>query len=115
MLRRRTLLVLAAAAATATGALAANATAAGGPSQTTFGAAPGGFAAYPGVRLASDPKVAPHNRAVPYTGKKLVLTQSYVGRKAAEPALGVGRTSATHHVASMYDALPEGSPKNEPR
>src|SRR4051812_6209951 len=115
MLRRRTALGLVAAAATVAGGLAANATTAGGPSASTLGAPPGGFAAYHGLRLAADPKAEPHNRALHYTGRKLVLAQSYVGRKAAEPTLGVGRSGTIYTVASTFDALPEGSPKNEPR
>ena len=44
-----------------------------------------------------------------------MLAQSYVGRKAAEPTLGVGQTGVIYTVASSFDALPDGSPKNEPR
>src|SRR3954453_11748387 len=113
MLRRRTALAIPLTVSVLAG-MAANA-ASSGLSQRTFGAPPGGFAAYHGTRLAADPKKAPANHAVHYTGRKLVLAQSYVGRKAAEPTLGVGQTGVVYTVASDFDALPDGSPKNEPK
>src|SRR3954468_5461347 len=111
---RRIILAVAAAGLCA-GALAANATSSGGPSATTFGAAPGGFAAYHGTFLKKDPAKAPSNHRVHYSGRKLVLAQSYIGRKAAEPTLGVGQTGAIYTVAADFDALPGNPPKNEPR
>jgi len=86
-----------------------------GVSQSTFGAAPGGFAAYHGQRVAAEPKHFIQNKAVRYSGQKLVLAQSYVGRKAAEPTLGVDRTGAIYTVAAAFDAIPGSPPKNEPR
>jgi len=85
---------------------------------STFGAAPSGFAAYHAIRVASDPK-APStvlaNTPVAYHGPKLVLAQSYVGRKAAEPTLGIDHKGAIYTVASAFDAVPGDPPKNEPK
>src|SRR4051812_49142865 len=114
MLPRKVAIVLAAAGLSA-GALAANASGTSGLSEKTFGAPPGGFAAYHGTALKSDPAKAPHNKKIAYHGRKLVLAQSYVGRNAAEPTLGVGLTGAIYTVASTFDALPDASPKNEPK
>jgi hypothetical protein len=113
MLRRRTALAIPV-AASVLAAMAANASGSG-LNERTFGAPAGGFAAYHGTREKVDPKTAPANHAVHYTGHKLVLAQSYVGRKAAEPTLGVGQTGVIYTVASSFDALPDGSPKNEPK
>jgi hypothetical protein len=84
-------------------------------SPSTFGAPAGGFAAYHAVKVKTTPKELPSNRAVAYRGPKLVLTQAYVGRKAAEPTLGVDAKGAVYTVASAFDALPGNPPKNEPR
>src|SRR5436305_4456960 len=84
----------------------------------TFGAAPGGFAAYHAIKVASDPKspaTVLANRPVAYHGPKLVLAQSYVGRKAAEPTLGIDHKGAIYTVASAFDAIPGNPPKNEPK
>src|SRR5690348_97403 len=85
--------------------------------QTSFGAPPGGFAAYHGLRLAKDPAgpTAPQNTPVAYSGPKLVLAQSYVGRKAAEPTVGVDGKGDIYTVAADFDAVPGSPPKNEPR
>jgi hypothetical protein len=97
-------------------ALVAASQASGAPlSQRTFGAAPGGFAAYHGTRVGADPKSLLQNKALHYSGRKLVLTQSYVGRKAAEPTLGIDRSGAIYTVAAAFDAIPGSPPKNEPR
>ncbi len=115
MLSRKLAIVVAAAGLSAGALGAANAANSGGLSEKTFGAPPGGFAAYHGTAMKSDPKKAPQNKKVAYGGRKLVLAQSYVGRNAAEPTLGVGLTGAIYTVASDFDALPKGSPKNEPK
>ena len=88
-----------------------------GLSQKTFGAPGAGFAAYHGTRVTAEPKKTAvlANRAVSYHGPKLVLAQSYVGRKAAEPTLGIDRSGAIYTVASAFDAIPGNPPKNEPR
>ena len=83
--------------------------------QSTFGAPAGGFAAYHALRMTGDSRALPQNKAIHYSGRKLVLAQSYVGRKAAEPTLGVDRSGAIYTVASAFDALPGNPPKNEPR
>jgi hypothetical protein len=114
MLPRKLAIALAAAGLSA-GALAANAAGSGGPDRSTFGAAPGGFAAYHGTSFKTDPKKEPANKSVAYGGRKLVLAQSYIGRDAAEPTLGVGLTGAIYTVAADFDALPGDPPKNEPR
>jgi hypothetical protein len=113
--RRAAIAVVATASLTAAGFAAVNAAGRGGPNAATFGARPGGFAAYHGLRIARDPAHAPQNRAVHYTGHKLVLAEGYVGRKAAEPTLGVGQTGIVYTVAADFDAIPGNPPKNEPR
>jgi hypothetical protein len=115
-MRRGTTLILsgllAGSVATAVSALAAGTS---GPSAATFGAPAGGSAAYHGVLVKqSSPKVTPANRAVAYDGPQLELAEAYVGRKAAEPTLGVDKKGAVYTVAADFDAIP-GSPKNEPR
>src|SRR3954465_3679240 len=84
-------------------------------SQSTFGAPGAGFAAYHATRVTAEPKKLLQNKAIHYTGRKLVLAQSYVGRKAAEPTIGVDRSGAIYTVASAFDAIPGNPPKNEPR
>src|SRR3954449_242235 len=104
------------AALTVAAALVASSQASGAAlSASTFGAPGAGFAAYHGTRLTTDAKTLVQNKAVRYTGRKLVLAQSYVGRKAAEPTLGVDRSGAIYTVASAFDAVPGNPPKNEPR
>src|SRR3954462_6737775 len=103
MLSRKFAIALAAAALSG-GVLAANAAAGNsGPSQATFGAPPGGFAAYHGTAMAADAKKAPANKKLAYKGRKLGLAQSYIGRNAAEPTLGVGLTGAIYTVAADFD------------
>jgi hypothetical protein len=84
-------------------------------SASSFGAPYGRFAAYHGTREAAEGKTAPANRALAYRGRPLVLAQTYVGRNAAEPTLGVDRKGTVFMVAAAFDALPAGSPKNEPK
>src|SRR5436190_7255459 len=112
MLRRRTALAVPVAALLAVGVTAG---ASGGPSEQTLGAKPGGFAAYHALRIAKDPAKAPANRSAHYTGRRLVLAQSYIGRKSAEPTLGVGLNGTVYTVAGAFDAIPGNPPKNEPR
>ncbi|HEU5033321.1 MAG TPA: sialidase family protein [Mycobacteriales bacterium] len=89
--------------------------AASGPGTNSFGAPYGGFAAYHGTVEHADPTKAPQNHRVAYSGRKLVLAESYVGRKSAEPTIGVGRTGVVYTVAAAFDAIPGNPPKNEPR
>ncbi len=105
MRRRAALLTLVALASTGLTVSAL----ASGPAPTST------FAAYHGVRLTAVPKDEPGTKAVAYSGPKLVLAQSYVGRNAAEPTLGVDRKGDVYTVASAFDALPGNPPKNEPR
>src|SRR3954464_7480220 len=86
-----------------------------GPNAATFGGAPGGFAAYHGMHLTAQPKDIPQNKRVAYKGQPLVLAQSYVGRKAAEPTLGVAKNRDVYTVAAALHAIPGNPPKNEPR
>src|SRR4051812_11831791 len=102
------------AASVIVGAVAAGA-AGGGPNERTLGATPGSFAAYHGTRIAKDPAKAPSNHRAHYTGRRLVLAQSYIGRKSAEPTLGVGLTGTVYTVAGAFDAIPGNPPKNEPK
>jgi hypothetical protein len=97
-------------------ALVASSQATGAPlNSSTFGAPGAGFAAYHGTRVSTEPKTLVQNKAIHYSGRKLVLAQSYVGRKAAEPTIGVDRNGAVYTVASAFDAVPGNPPKNEPR
>ncbi|MDT7536822.1 MAG: repeat-like domain, partial [Actinomycetota bacterium] len=112
---RRTVLV-AGLALGATVTLAATSQAVGtGQGPSTFGADPGGFAAYHGMHLTAQPKDIPQNKRAAYSGQPLVLAQSYVGRKAAEPTLGVAKNGDIYTVAAAFDAIPGNPPKNEPR
>src|SRR3954451_16796657 len=76
----RKIAIAVAVAGLSTGALAANAVGSSGPSEATFGAPAGGFAAYHGTTMKTDAKKAPSNAKVAYSGRKLVLAQSYIGR-----------------------------------
>ena len=107
MRRRSALLAL---VATTTATLSYAALAASPTSQPA-----GGFAAYHGLKLKSVPKDEPSTHPAAYKGPKLVLAESYVGRKAAEPTLGVTAKGDVYTVASAFDALPGNPPKNEPR
>jgi hypothetical protein len=84
-------------------------------SSETFGAPYGGFAAYHGVLLKTEPATPRSNAAVAYKGRKLELTQAYEGRKAAEPTLGVDGQGHVWTVAAAFDAIPGNPPKNVPR
>jgi hypothetical protein len=83
--------------------------------EASFGAPPAGFAAYHGLRVATEPTHPLANRPVRYTGPKLVLAESYIGRRAAEPTVGVDRNGDVFTVAADFDAVPGNPPKNEPR
>lgn len=109
--RRTAVLALVGAASTAV-VLSAQAA---GPSTASFGAPYGGFAAYHGTRLRTEPTVPAGNKALAYKGPKLELAQAYVGRKAAEPTLGVDKQGTVWTVAAAFDAIPGNPPKNEPR
>jgi hypothetical protein len=90
-----------------------NASARPDPRQAALGAPPGGFAAYHAVKVKeNDADVVPHNKAVAYKGQKLAFTQSYVGRQAAEPTIGVDQRGRVYFPASTFDALPSQSPAN---
>jgi hypothetical protein len=84
-------------------------------SKADFGAPYGGFAAYHAIKLKTEPAKPRANKPVAYHGKKLVLAQAYVGRKAAEPTLGVDKKGDVYTVAAAFDAIPGNPPKNEPR
>ncbi|HUR52413.1 MAG TPA: sialidase family protein [Mycobacteriales bacterium] len=84
-------------------------------STSAFGAPYGGFAAYHGTRLTTEPAKPRENKAIAYRGPKLQLAQAYVGRKAAEPTLGVDKKGSVWTVAAAFDAIPGNPPKNEPR
>ena len=114
-MHRRTAGLAGVALATSVGLALATQASGAAVGRATFGAAPGGFAAYHGTRVTTQPKKLIQNHATAYRGPKLVLAESYVGRKAAEPTLGVDRTGAIYTVASAFDAIPGSPPKNEPR
>src|SRR5947199_9027793 len=113
-MRRAALAVPVAVALVAAAAAATTAAGKGGPSAATFGARPGGFAAYHGTRIAKDPAKSPAKHAVHYSGPKLVLSQSYIARKSAEPTLIVGQTGTGYTVAPAFDPNAGHPPKTEP-
>lgn len=67
--------------------------------------------AYNGVRVAGelDPKVEPQSTPAEYAGPPLQLQWSAVGRKAAEPTLGVDREGAAFYAAGDFDAFNTGA------
>jgi len=70
------------------------------------GTAPGGPAAYHGTAISGDnPAVAPQNTSTPYTGPQLVLRTTDVGRKAAEPTIGVDKDGVAFYAASTFDSV----------
>ena len=105
--------------ALAGGVISASVTQAVGTStaaDAAFGAPVGGFAAYHATPVRTNTAATvPANHSTPYHGPKLVLAQAYVGRKAAEPTLGVDAKGAVFTVASAFDAAPGNPPKNEPK
>jgi hypothetical protein len=113
-MHRRTVLA-AVAAGSLLAAVAAQAATSGAATSAAFGAPYGGFAAYHGTRLSTEPAKPVANQALAYSGRKLQLTQAYIGRKAAEPTLGVDKSGTVYTVAAAFDALPGHPPKNEPR
>jgi hypothetical protein len=112
---RRTPTIAAVAFAACAGLVLASQASGSAPGPKSFGAPPGGFAAYHGTRVANEPKKLVVNHSAPYAGPKLVLAQSYIGRKAAEPTLGVDNKGDIYTVAADFDAVPGNPPKNEPR
>ncbi|MDP9101256.1 MAG: glycoside hydrolase [Actinomycetota bacterium] len=118
MKRATSLFTLAALCGTVLAAAATHAAPAAGSSaaERALGAPVGVFAAYHGTVVTKNTTATvPANRPVSYHGPKLVLAQSYVGRKAAEPTLGVDRSGTIFTVASAFDAIPGNPPKNEPK
>lgn len=61
--------------------------------------------AYHGTLMAAAPKARPMNRPTSYRGKPLVLQQTYVGRGAAEPTLGVDKSGVAFFAASAFDSV----------
>jgi hypothetical protein len=111
-MRRRTAVIASLGVATLLATVGAQASS---TSKSDFGAPYGGFAAYHGTRLKTEPAKPKANKKLDYHGKKLVLAQAYVGRKAAEPTLGVDKKGQVWTVAADFDAIPGNPPKNEPR
>jgi hypothetical protein len=101
--------------ALAVSAVVAASTAQASTPDKLLGGQAGSFSAYHALRVTALPKAVPSNRRTSYTGPKLVLAQSYVGRKAAEPTLGVDKLGHVFTAASAFDAIPGNPPKNEPR
>lgn len=87
--------------------------------EVVFTAKPGrdpGFAkhgatAFRGRVLNAQPKSLPQNKAVAYRGKPLSFASTYIGRKAAEPTIGIDKKGGIVFPAGAFDALPDGSPK----
>ena len=61
--------------------------------------------AYHGKIEVSQPKTRPHNSAIAYRGKPLVLQQTYVGRQSAEPTIGVDKSGTAFFAASAFDSV----------
>jgi len=70
------------------------------------GTAPGGPDAYHGTAITGDnPATAPQNTSTPYSGPQLVLRTTDVGRKAAEPTIGVDKDGVAFYAASTFDSV----------
>lgn len=61
--------------------------------------------AYHGVLMPTAPKSPPRNKPISYRGKPLVLQQTYVGRGAAEPTIGVDKKGTAFFAASQFDSV----------
>lgn len=61
--------------------------------------------AYHGKVMSDAPKATVKNAAVAYRGKPLVLQQTYVGRGAAEPTIGVDKSGTAFFAASQFDSI----------
>ena len=61
--------------------------------------------AYHGKIVAAQPAKRPANSAIAYRGTPLVLQQTYVGRTAAEPTIGVDKSGAAFFAASAFDSV----------
>jgi hypothetical protein len=61
--------------------------------------------AYHGKLLASLPKSRPANAPIAYRGKPLVLQQTYVGRQATEPTIGLDKAGNAFFAASTFDSV----------
>ena len=61
--------------------------------------------AYHGVLVAAAPKTPPRNAPIAYRGKPLVLQQTYVGRGAAEPTIGIDKSGTAFFAASAFDSV----------
>src|SRR4051794_41603408 len=59
--------------------------------------------ALPKPGAAADGPAAPANTALAPDGMNLLLQSAYVGRKAAEPTLGVDRDGVAYYAASDFD------------
>jgi hypothetical protein len=66
---------------------------------------------YPGKLPKDEPQSAP----APYGGQALVLQTSYVGRKSAEPTLGVDRDGTAFYAASDFDGPGGATARTEVR
>lgn len=113
--RRIAAIVVTAASGVVAATLTASASSGPAMNEKTFGAPPGGFAAYHALRVATEPTKMLYNSPTHYSGPKLVLAESYIGRKAAEPTLGIDAKGNIFTVAADFDAIPGNPPKNEPR
>lgn len=109
---RRTALVLGL-LATAAAVVGTQASARPDPRVAALGGPPGGFAAYHAVTVTTNDKdVVPYNKAVSYKGVKPVYESHYVGRKGAEPTIGVDQRNRAYFPASDFDAVPGKPPAN---
>ncbi len=70
-----------------------------------------GFQSFRGTTVAGEPPAEDFsNPTASYTGEKLTFQVSDVGRRAAEPTIGVDAEGVAFYAAGDFDALPEGSP-----
>lgn len=70
-----------------------------------------GASAFKGRTFNAQPSSLPQNKAVTYRGPKLSFASYYIGRKAAEPTIGIDKKGGVLYPASAFDALPSGSPR----
>ncbi|MGH2830441.1 MAG: sialidase family protein, partial [Actinomycetota bacterium] len=59
----------------------------------------------------AQPQSLPQNAAVRYRGPALAFQAHYVGRRAAEPTIGIDPKGAVLFPAGAFDALPSQSPR----
>lgn len=70
-----------------------------------------GIAAFKGRKIGAQPAALPQNAPVRYRGPALGFSAHYVGRRSAEPTIGIDPKGAVLFPAGAFDALPSASPR----